>query len=148
METQQRAVYTIQHVCIQARCCIKLGEPTQTKSTYLTSIQSDQRLFLCHVVVFPPTEKKQVSKPVSSIKQQLRIASEACGCQHEAVGQYLWLNRGRCAARRTPCSSLYSFRVPLQSADLLLCGSTRTDFDANHCPLIVSTCLIVLFLRF
>lgn len=117
----------------------------KTKPTYLTSIQSDQRLFLCHKVVFFPSDrkKKQVSKPVPSIKQQLPLASEACGRQHEAFEQYLWLNGGCRAAPQAPSSSLYSFRVPLQSADPLWCGSTRTDLDSNHCPLIILTCLIV-----
>lgn len=149
METQQHVVYTSQHVCIQARCCVKLSEPTKTKPTYLTSIQSDQWLFLCHGCFFPSDRKnKQVFKPVCSIKQQLPLASEACGCQDEVGGQCWRLNRGCCAARQAASSSLYSFRVPLLSADLLVCGSTRTDFDANHCPLIVLTCLIVLFLHF
>lgn len=143
METQQRVVYTIQHVCIHALLC--KTQRNDQNETNLLDFHSKRpaALSLPYGCFSAPTEKKQVSKPVSSIKQQPPLASEAYGCQYEAVGQYLWLNRGCCAARQAASSWLYSFRVPLQSADLLLCGSTRTDFDSNHCPLIVLTCLIV-----
>lgn len=129
--------------CLYTSALLCKTQRKQNQLTWLPFKATSGSFSAIRLFFSPPTEKKkQVSKPVPSIKQQLPLASEACGCQHEAFQQYLWLNGGCRAAPQAPSSSLYSFRVPLQSADPLWCGSTRTDFDSNHCPLIVLTCLI------
>lgn len=96
--------------CLYTSALLCKTRRKQNQLTWLPFKATSGSFSAIRLLFFPSDrKKKQVSKPVPSIKQQLPLASEACGRQHEAFEQYLWLNGGCRAAPQAPSSSLLQF---------------------------------------
>ncbi len=106
--------------------CDKVPHTQCVNQTHLSPTQNDQRLVMCHNFALRMTATLSTDELSQLISKVLLTAELRCALNSN-------VNIGDKAPTSTGALSnwLYSFRVPLQSADLLLCGSTWTQFDTH-----------------